>query len=203
VLRACLAAPQVTEVRALVRRTTGVHHPRLREVRHADYLNYSTAADAFTGVDACFFCLGISVSQVPDEADYRRIHRDFPMAAAAMLRERSGAAIFHYLSGRSAGLHSRWMWARVKAEAERDLMNQFGATCWRPAMIGGIPPSPPPLVLKLLRPVLQALFRPIPSAYVENDDIGRAMIRATELGDRNRIIENPEIRDLAAGRART
>ena len=198
-MRACLSAPEVTEVRALVRRSTGVQHPKLREVIHSDYLNYASAADSFTGVDACFFCLGISVSQVPVEADYRRIHRDFPMAAAALLRERSPNALFNYLSGSGAGLRKRWMWARVKAEAERDLMNEFGATCWRPAMIGGIPPTPPALVLRLLRPVLQVLFRPIPSAYVENEDIGRAMIRATEQGIRNRIIENREIRDLAAG----
>lgn len=201
VLRACLADSRVTEVRALVRRNTGVPHPKLREVIHADYLNYATAADAFTGVDACFFCLGISVSQVPNEAVYRGIHRDFPMAAAAMLRDRSATAIFHYLSGRSAGLHSRWMWARVKAEAERDLMNEYGATCWRPAMIGGAPPTPPPLMLRMLRPVLTVLFRPLRNAYVESDDIGRAMIRATEQGVRNRIIENAEIRDLAADRA--
>ena len=198
-LRAALADPNVTEVRALVRRPTGARHPKLREVIHTDYLNYQATADLFSGVDACFFCLGISVQQVPDEKTYRHIHRDFPMAAAAVLRERSVNAIFHYLSGSGAGLHSRWMWARVKAEAERDLMNEFGATCWRPAMIGGTPLSPP-LILKLLRPLLTLLLRPIRSAYVQSDDIGRAMLRATEQGIRNRIIENAAIRDLAAGR---
>ena len=199
-LRACLAAPNVTEVRALVRRTTGVQHPKLREVIQTDFLDYGTLAATFAGVDACFFCLGVSVRQVPDETQYRRIHRDFPMAAAAMLRERSATAIFHYLSGAGAGLHSRWMWARVKAEAERDLMREFGATCWRPAMIGGIPAAPPPLVLRILRPAFKLLFGSLPNAYVESDDIGRAMIRATEQGIRNRVIENAAIRDLAAGR---
>ena len=90
-------------------------------------LDYSAIADEFAGVDACFFCLGVSVSQVPDEADYRRIHQAFPLAAARLLRERSPTARFHYLSGGSAGLKSRWMWARVKAEAERDLMAAFDA----------------------------------------------------------------------------
>ena len=41
VLRACLASPEVTEVRAIVRRPTGLTHPRLREVVHADYLDFS------------------------------------------------------------------------------------------------------------------------------------------------------------------
>ena len=34
-----------------------------------NYLDYSAIADAFAGVDACYFCLGVSVTQVPDEAD--------------------------------------------------------------------------------------------------------------------------------------
>ncbi len=200
-LQACLADPEVTELRALVRRPTGVTHPKLREVVHTDDLDYGVVSNAFSGVDTCLFCLGISVRQVPDEAGYRRIHRDFPMVAAQILREQSPGAIFHYLSGSGAGLHSRWMWARVKAESERDLMAEYGATCWRPAMIGGRPTAPPPLILAMLRPVLKLLFRPIKTAYVENEAIGRGMLRATVLGIRNRIIENAAIRDLAAGRS--
>lgn len=200
VLQACLTAPDVTEVRAVVRRSTGVRDPKLREIIHDDFLDDSAIADAFAGVDACFFCLGISVTQVPDEGDYRRIHQAFPLAAAKMLRDKSAAAIFHYLSGGRADLNSRWMWARVKAEAERDLMNEFDALCWRPAMIGGTPGARPPLYLVILRPVLTLLFKPIKSAYIENVDIGRAMLEATRQGLRRRIFENPEMRDLASTR---
>ena len=121
-LRACLDAPAVTEVRALVRRSTASAIRSCARSFTTDYLDYRAIADEFAGVDACFFCLGVSVSQVPDEADYRRIHQAFPIAAARLLRAKSPAAQFHYLSGGSAELNSRWMWARVKAEAERDLM---------------------------------------------------------------------------------
>lgn len=196
-MRASLAAPAVTEVRALVRRPTGVRDPKLREIIHTDYLDYRAVADVFDGVDACFFCLGISVSQVPDESAYRRIHQAFPLAAATLLRERSPQAHFHYVSGGRAGLESRWMWARVKAEAERDLMTVVGATCWRPAMIDGSPTASLPAIVVVLRPVLRAVFRPFRSLYVVNEDIGRAMLQATRQGLRNRIVENAELRDLA------
>lgn len=197
VLRACLDAPAVTEVRALVRRATGVSHPKLREIVHADYLDYSAVAGEFAGVDACYFCLGVSVSQVPDEAVYRRIHQAFPIAAATLLRSRSPAAQFHYLSGGRAGVKSRWMWARVKGEAERDLMAEFSATCWRPAMIDGDQVASQPPLTNFLRPVLRAVFKPFRGMYVWNDDIGRAMLQATKQGIKNRIIENAELRDLA------
>ena len=63
---ACLprVVAEVTEVRAVVRRSIGIRDPKLREIVHDDYLDYSAIADAFAGVDACFFCLGISVTQV-------------------------------------------------------------------------------------------------------------------------------------------
>lgn len=197
VLRACLAAPAVSEVRALVRRSTAVSEPKLREIVHADYLNYEAVKDAFAGVDACFFCLGISVTQVPNEADYRRIHQHFSLAAARMLRSTSPAAHFHYLSGGRAGLNSWWMWARVKAEAERELIAEVGATCWRPAMIDGTPVAPMPKLAEMMRPVLRAVFSRFRSMYIVSDDIGRAMLNATDKKLRGRIFENGEIRDLA------
>jgi uncharacterized protein YbjT (DUF2867 family) len=200
VLRACLASPLVTEVRAVVRRATGVRDAKLREIIHDNFLDYDGMASEFAGVDACFFCLGVSVTQVPVEADYRRIHQAFPVAVAKLLHEKSPSAVFHYLSGGRAAIDSRWMWARVKGEAERDLMNEFGALCWRPAMIGGTPGAPMPRYLELLRPALAALFKPFKSLYIESDDIGRAMITATAQGLRRRIFENPEMRDLAAVR---
>ena len=92
------------------------------------------------------------------------------------------------------------MWARVKAEAERDLMKDYDAVCFRPAMIGGTPGAPPPFYLEVLRPVLTFLFRPFKSMYIESDDIGRAMLEATRQGLRRRIFENPEMRDLARRR---
>jgi uncharacterized protein YbjT (DUF2867 family) len=198
-LRACLAAPAVSEVRAIVRRSTGVRDPKLREILHQDHLDYSKIVDAFAGVDACFFCLGISVTQVPDEAAYRRIHQEFPLAAARTLHAISPAAHFHYLSGARAGLDSWWMWARVKAEAERDLMTECGATCWRLAMIDGTPVAPMPKLAELMRPVLRAVLSRFRSMYIVSDDIGRAMLRATEQGLRKCVIENREIRNLAEG----
>ena len=197
VLRACLAAAAVSEVRAVVRRPTGVRDAKLREIRHDNYVEYLPLADEFAGVDACFFCLGASVRRAPKEADYRRIHQTFPLAAAAMLRAQSAAAAFHYLSGQRASTASRWMWARVKAEAERDLINQFDAVCWRPGMIDGVAPSAEPAVLAALRPIMRAAFRNARSMYVSNDDIGRAMLAATARGLRKQILENAEIRDLA------
>lgn len=56
VLRACLSAPGVDEVRAITRRPLQIAHPKLRVFIHANYLRYDGVEAAFVGVDACLFC---------------------------------------------------------------------------------------------------------------------------------------------------
>ena len=197
VLRVCLASPVVTEVRVVVRRPTGLVDPKLRELVHADYQNFSAVTPAFEGIDACFYCLGISVMQVSGEAEYRKITHDFAMAAARTLRTHSPSAQFQFISGKSASLNSRQMWARVKAETERDLMTEVAALCWRPAAIDGVPSAREPIVFKVARPILRVVFGPFRSLYVKGEDIGRAMLEAAVTGARGRIVENTELRDFA------
>jgi uncharacterized protein YbjT (DUF2867 family) len=199
VLRACLAAPAIDEVRAVVRRPLAISDAKLRVSSHEDFLDYTPLADVFAEIDACLFCLGISVTQASGEAQYRTITHDFALAAARITRTQSPQAAFHFISGRSTGLDSRFMWARVKAETERDLMAEVGAVCWRPAFIDGETSSSGPRLYQWIRP-LGRLLAPFSSIYVTGQDIGRAMLQATAEGLRSRIIENAEIRAIA-GRA--
>jgi len=196
VLRACLASPAVEEVRAVVRRPLALTDPKLHGIVHGDYLDYSKIADAFAGVDTCLFCLGISATQVSGEAEYRKITHDFALAAARALRARSPEAAFHFISGQGTNVESRFMWARVKGETERDLMDQFDAVCWRPAAIDGVPSRSEPRMFKILRPLLR-LLSPFRGLYVKGEDLGRAMLLAAAENVRGRIVENAEIRDLA------
>ena len=196
VLRVCLSSPAVEEVRAIVRRPLSLAHDKLRVFVHGDFLDYTAVEEAFESVDACLYCLGISVSQVSGEEEYRRITHDFAMAAARTLQRRSPNAVFHFVSGQGARPDSRMMWARVKAETERDLSALFDVVCWRPGFIDGADSANAPRIYQALRPLFR-LLSPIRSLYVTGEDIGRAMIRATRENLRGRIIENPEIRRLA------
>ena len=196
VLRACLSAPTVTEVRAISRRPLPLVHAKLRAFVHGDYQDYRGVEAAFVEVDVCLFCLGISVTQVSSEKEYRRITHDFAIAAARALHARSPAAAFHFISGRGTNLDSRFMWARVKGATERELIDLVNAVCWRPAAIDGIPSASEPRLYQVIRPLFRVL-RPIRSLYVAGEDLGRAMLQATVEKVRGRVIENPEIRDIA------
>lgn len=197
VLRACLSAPSVSEVRVITRRPLAVAHPKLRVIVHKDFEHFDAIGDAFAGVDACLYCLGVSVTQVPDEATYRTITHDVALSAAKTLHARSPAAVFHFISGQGTRADSRFMWARVKAETEDDLLAAFDAVCWRPGFIDGANSDNAPRLYQLMRP-LARLFSPLKSLYVTGDDIGRAMLQATLDGMRGRVVENAEIRAIAA-----
>jgi uncharacterized protein YbjT (DUF2867 family) len=200
VLQACLDAAAVTEVRAVVRRPLDLEHPKLRLVLHQTFDDFGRIALQFAGIDACFYCLGKSSTQVKTEAEYRRLTYDFAMAAARALWQASPQAVFQFVSGTSTRLDSRYMWARVKAETERDLLaTGHPVNCWRPAAIDGVPSASEPLLFRVARPVVRVVFGPFRGLYVEAEDIGVAMLAATASGIRGRILENAEIRDLADG----
>ena len=197
VLQACLSTPAVNEVRAIARRPLAVAHPRLRTIQHQSFDDYSTIAAAFAGVDACLYCLGKWSTQVAGEPEYRRLTYDYALAAARAVWRGSPHAVFQFISGASTRIDSRFMWARVKAETERDLLaDGHPANCWRPASIDGVPSASEPLLFRLARPAMR-LLKPFRGLYVRAEDIGFAMLAATGQGTRGRSFENAEIRDLA------
>jgi uncharacterized protein YbjT (DUF2867 family) len=195
VLTACLRASIVDEVRAITRRPLATTDAKLRNIVHPDFLDYSTVGEAFGSVDACLFCLGVSITRVSKE-EYRRITHDYTVAAARMLLERSRQAFFHYISGRGTNLNSRMFWAQVKGQTEIELMEIAGADCWRPAFIDTPPAERLPRLVAMLYPALRML-KPFSTMYVDGQDLGRAMLQSTVEGMRKKIIENPEIREIA------
>ena len=196
ILQACLQTPDVAEVRVLARRQLGAAHGKLKVFLHDDYLDYAKVRHAFVGVDACLYALGISVRQVSGEPEYRRITHDFAMAAAAELKSGSPDAVLHFVSGQGTSLDSRFMWARVKAETERDLAGVIATVCWRPAFIDGGSAVNGPRLYRVLRPLFRFL-RFARALYVTSEDVGRAMLCATAEGTRRGVIVNAQIRALA------
>lgn len=196
VLRACLEASGVEEVRAITRRPLRVTHSKLRVFIHDNYLRYDGVEAAFSSVEACLFCLGVSSTQVSEESEYRKITHDFALAAAHALKAQSPNAAFHFISGKGTQAGSRLMWARVKAETERDLIALVGATCWRPAFIDTEPSDSGPRLFQILRPLFR-LLKPFPNLYVHGQVLGRAMLQATVENMRGRVIENAEIKAVA------
>lgn len=200
----CLKDPDVREVLAVVRRPTGRSHDKLRELVHADFLDYSAVEAQLRGYDACLFCLGIASSGMT-EADYRRITYDFSMSAGKVLVRLNPQMRLCFISGAGTSLESRPMWARVKGEAERDLLALpwRSAHMFRPALIQpleGVTSGVPSYrtFYKLFGWALPGLKRLAPGQVTDTVVLGRALLRVARDGHALTFIENGDINQIGA-----
>nr|WP_221377767.1 epimerase [Actinoplanes polyasparticus] len=198
-LRESLLAPDVDEVLAVIRTPTGVSHPKLREVKPADFTDLSPIKDDLRGADACFYCLGIS-SVGLDEAAYARISYDYPMAAARTFAELNPQITFVYVSGAGTNAQGRQMWARVKGRAENDIIALLpNGYAFRPGMIQpmhGVRSKTGwyNALYTAVGPIVPLLERIAPKYVTSTDKVGQAMLRAARVGFPNHIVENADFR---------
>ncbi len=209
VLLECLDHPDVSEVTAISRRTCGVVHEKLVERISQDYLDYGPVQDAFTNVDACFFCLGVSAVGM-SEAAYRTVTFDVPAAAAEALWSGSPDALFIYVSGAGADSTGmgKVMWARVKGQIENHLISRAPgrAFMFRPGFIQ------PMRGVKSRTRWYQVMYSVIGYAYpllrhldrwvTSTVEVGQAMIRVAREGSEAHpgpIVETKDINRIAAG----
>ena len=204
VLRECLLDPEVERVVSVVRRVTGARHPKLREVVHADFHDFTSIAPELTGVDACLFTLGVTSAGM-SEQEYRRVTYDITMAAATTLLRLNPQLTFVFVSG--AGTDNtergRVMWARVKGAAENALLRMpfKGAYMFRPAAIQPLHgvrsrTTSYRIAYTVMSPVLPLLRRLFPQHITTTEKLGRAMIAVAKHGAPKQVLESKDINEL-------
>jgi hypothetical protein len=204
VLLECLASAEVESVLSIARRMSGRSHPKLREIVHQDFTDFSAIEGQLSGYDACFFCLGVS-SIGMSEAAYRRVTYDFTIAAGRTLARLNPQMTFIYVTGPGTDSSEKGstMWARVKGQTENELFRLPFRTAYafRPAYIqplGGVVPKTAWVgafyaVLGPLYPVWKKLF---PKYVTTTTQIGRAMLHAALVGAPKRVLESQDINAL-------
>jgi uncharacterized protein YbjT (DUF2867 family) len=204
VLRECLLEADVQSVLAIGRSATGQRHPKLRELVHRDFLDFSGIENELSGFDACFFCLGVSAAGMQED-DYRRVTYDFTMAAARVLARLNGNMTFVYVSGMGtdSSERGRTMWARVKGATENALLGLpfKAAYMFRPGVI--VPLDGIKSKTKLYRisyavtgPLLPLLRAAFPKQVTTTEQVGRAMIKAAKQGAPKPVLETSDINEL-------
>src|ERR1700712_52981 len=115
VLQQCLDSAQVSEVLIINRKPSGVVHPKLKEIIHADFFDFSSIEVQLSGYDACYFCLGVT-SVGLKEPEYYKLTYTLTMHVAETLVKNNPDMIFTYVSGSGTDSTEKGgsMWARVK-----------------------------------------------------------------------------------------
>ena len=206
VLRECLLDSEVTAAVTLGRTGTGVQHPKLRGIVHADLFHYTPIERDLSGFDACFFCLGVT-SAGKSEAEYERVTYGITLAAAETLARLNPRMTFVYVSGQGtdSSEQGKVMWARVKGRTQNALLRLFPqAYMFRPGAIEAAHGERSRttayrtayIFLGWLLPLLRRLF---PRSILTTEQIGRAMLVAAKRGAPKKILEAADIGDLARG----
>jgi uncharacterized protein YbjT (DUF2867 family) len=201
VLRECLLDPGIEEVLVIGRSSTGQTNAKLREILHADFLDFSEVESRLAGFDACFFCLGVSSLGMSEER-YRHLTYDITMAAATTLAKLNPGMVFVYVTGRGTDSTEQGslMWARVKGKTENDLLKLpfRAAYMFRPA---GIQPLHGirsktgwvQTIYVVAAPLLTLLNRVAPGYMTTSEQVGRAMIRVARNGYPKPVLESEDI----------
>lgn len=200
-LKAALNDPDVSRIHVITRRASprieeGIASGRVSMTIHNDYKDYAAIRDTLTAADAIFWAIGLSAVGL-DEDTYREIHVEFPerMISEWLSAGSDKDVSFHYISGSGTSAESRFMWARVKAEAESRLSglaenSNLRVISYRPSFV-----VPTEAEANIGHEILQAIFAPINSA-VEAESIGMAMLEASARGEQvgnATVLENKDI----------
>ena len=200
VLHVCLNSPEVDQVLIVNRKSSGVTHPKLKEILHSDFFNLASVENQLTNFDACFFCLGVSSVGMKEGEFYKLTYTLTTTFANALVKQNQNLT-FCYVSG--AGTDStekgKTMWARVKGKTENDLMKIFKSTYnFRPGVMVPIKGMKNTLgfykYLGWMIPIIRVIS---PKLVCDLEDVGNAMINAATKGYEKHLLEVPDILALA------
>ena len=201
VLHECLQHPEVESVLVVNRRPCGIRHPKLREVLHQDFSDFSAIEKELSGLNAGFLCMGVSSIGMSEE-QYHHLTYDLTMALARTLAKLNPDITLCYVSGMGtdSSEKGRIMWARVKGRTENHLLGLpiRQAYMFRPAFIqptSGLKNTYK--VYRLLAPFFPVIRRVFPNYVVTLKEIGLAMINSVLKGDDKKALEVRDIRILA------
>lgn len=202
----CLDDTGVTEVIAVVRRPLGLEHAKLRELVHTDFLDYSAIEGNFAGLDACLYCVGISVSGL-SEAEYRRVTVELAVAASRAMLKASPGMRMCFVSGAGTDRNGSQMWSRVKAEAEDAMlaMPWRSAHMFRPAAVfprrGVVSRTP---MYRAMYGLLGWAYSPMkalmPAGVTTSDHFGKAMLAVARNGHPLQLLESRDINAVDTSR---
>jgi nucleoside-diphosphate-sugar epimerase len=199
VLQNCLSNPEIKTVTSIVRRKSGIKHPKLVEVIHDNFLDFSAINNQLTNQDICFYCIGVYTGQVPRD-EFAKITIDFTKAFATALRINSIETTFCFLSGQGADTSekSSVMFAKDKGIAENFLFKlKFHRTySFRPGYIYPVTKRNEPnfgykLTRILYKPFLSKIY---PNIGVTSEKLANVMVTVGLNGFDKPILENNDIR---------
>jgi uncharacterized protein YbjT (DUF2867 family) len=203
-----LASATVSRVHAMLRRSTHLDHPKLREIRLSfeDLATHPGATLGDLAVDAAFCCLGTTRANAGSAAAFRRVDLDY-VRAFALAAKAAGARVFALNSSVGADAGSGNLYLRTKGEAETACREAGfeSLLIFRPGLLRGKRAEfrPAERLAALAAPLTDRLMAGPLARYrsIEAERLAAIMLRETlAAGPGEQVFEGPR---LQAGGARS
>jgi uncharacterized protein YbjT (DUF2867 family) len=190
----CLRSHDVESLISIGRRRTGLDHPKLVEIEHHNFLDYSSIEHNLRDLDTCLYCLGVYQAQVSKEK-FWEITVDYLDALIKTLEKISPEIRFCLFSAQGASRSERsfMRFAKAKGRAENLLLcsrlaNKF---IFRP---GYIKPGPKHLNTTISAKVFEPIYRLFPAIGVDADVLAKAIVDVGLQGHERTVFENRDLR---------
>jgi len=199
VLIQCLNSPEIDAVLVINRKPCGYAHPKLKEIIHQDFFNFSPIEQQLSGYNACFFCLGISSVGV-DKDVYFKMTYTLTMHVAKTLSRLNENMTFCYVSGSGTNPNGKLSWQKVKGRTENELMELPFEQVFnlRPGFIKPIKEQKYAhkfyKFINWLFPVGRAISK---NGFCTMQELGDAMINVLSHHNERKVLEGSDIIKLA------
>lgn len=204
VLRECLAAADVSKVITLGRSPFGKTDPKLADLVVPNLHDLTSVEAELVGLDACFFCLGVSSGGMSEEA-YTKLTYDLTIHVASTLARLNPQMTITYVSGAGTdgSEKGRVMWARIKGKTENALLKMpfKAAYMFRPGIIvplDGIESKTATyrILYKVLGPLLPVFQWLMPGKILTTRSMGQAMLKVARSGAPKAVLEAEDLNQL-------
>jgi nucleoside-diphosphate-sugar epimerase len=198
ILQMCLDRNDVATITSITRKPIGISHPKLKEVLHQDFLNFSSIQQHLQNQDICFYCVGVYTGQVPTE-EFKKVTVEYTRSFATLLKQLSTNVSFNFLSGQGADTteQSKILFAREKGIAENILasLNFTYFHSYRPAYIYPVTKRKEP---NTMYTIMRALYKPInlifPNYTIKSTKLAQVMVHVGFNGSQKTFFENSDMR---------
>jgi uncharacterized protein YbjT (DUF2867 family) len=197
--------PIITEILIVNRTPINFSHPKIIEIICDDWFNLSKIEHRLKGYDACFFCLGATITTI-SEKYFRKITYALTLNFIQTIFKLNPNIIVCYISGMGVDGTKRRknMWMHIKGEVEQALLKVSlkNIYIFRPGYIQPLRGVRSKTLLYRLfytvfSPVYPLIRKLLPTYTTNTVNIGKAMILISKNGYKKPYLENIDINILA------
>jgi uncharacterized protein YbjT (DUF2867 family) len=196
-LNLLLESPEYSTVIAYVIKSSGLTHPKLKEM----LVDWETLQEPVAAEDV-FCCLGTTIKKAGSQEAFRRVDYDYPLQLA-QLQFRGGSQQFLLVSAMGADAESSIFYSRVKGELENALQSigYNSLHIFRPSFIAGPRKESRPgekiglAIFSLLAPLFIGPLKKY--APIQAEHIARAMLRTAQKNEPGmRVYDSADTNEL-------